>query len=181
MYNPDRYVAALTFAAERHQAQRFPGTDLPYIIHPVTVAAELIAGLAAPQYKDVDGDLAVTCALLHDTIEDTATTRDEVIAAFGVAVADGVAALSKDPALPKDERMADSLRRILLQPPAVAMVKLADRIANLSAPPAYWPDAKRRAYRDEARVILAALGGANPHLAARLGQRIDAYAAHFEP
>jgi len=176
-FSPERYVAALEFAATRHRTQLVPGTELPYVVHVVSVAAELIAVLAESRVDQPD--LAVQCALLHDTIEDTGTRYDEVAAAFGTGVADGVAALSKDEALPKAERMADSLRRIRLQPREVWMVKLADRITNLSAPPAYWSAEKRVAYRDEAIEIADALGSASQLLDTRLRERIVAYARHL--
>jgi (p)ppGpp synthase/HD superfamily hydrolase len=175
MIDPERYVAALRFAAERHHAQRVPDSELPYIVHVVSVAAETIAALGA----GVDADLAVCCALLHDTIEDTATTYDEIAARFGAAVADGVSALSKNPQLPKAEQMADSLRRIQAQPGAVWMVKLADRITNLAPPPSRWTADKRRRYRDEAIAIADALGSASAALDARIRARITAYAAYL--
>lgn len=131
--------------------------------HVGLVAMEVIAALEVEPAGDPD--LAVQCALLHDTIEDTAITYDDVVAAFGVAVADGVRALPKDPRLPKAEAMANSLRRIRDQPREVWLVKLADRITNLEAPPAYWSRDKRARYRDEAMDILAALGAASPYLA----------------
>src|SRR4051794_24188070 len=120
MFTPDRYVAALRFAATKHAGQRMTGSELPYLVHVTSVAGEVLAALE----PELDGDLAVQCALLHDTLEDTATTFDELAAAFGRAVADGVLALSKvDDAIPKHERMADSLRRIRLQPREVWIVK----------------------------------------------------------
>jgi (p)ppGpp synthase/HD superfamily hydrolase len=179
MYSPDRFVAALEFAAARHHAQKIPGTELPYVVHAVSVAAEVIAAL--PTTPVDDPELAVLCALLHDTIEDTGTQRDEIAAAFGGAVADGVVALSKDPAVLKPDQMADSLRRIRLQPREIWIVKLADRITNLAGPPPYWLPEKRRAYRDEAIVIADALGAASATLDARIRSRIDAYAAYLDP
>lgn len=176
-FSPDRYVAALEFAAARHRTQLVPGTDLPYVVHVVSVAAEVIATLAESRVDQPD--LAVQCALLHDTIEDTGTRYEEVAAAFGTEVADGVVALSKDEALPKAERMTDSLRRIRLQPREIWIVKLADRITNLSEPPAYWSAEKRVAYRDEAIAIAEALGPASRPLDARIRERIVAYARHF--
>ncbi len=173
MIDPERYVAALRFAAERHNGQRMIGSELPYLLHVAAVAAELIAALVPGD----DADLAVSCALLHDTIEDTATDHAEVAARFGLAVADGVQALSKDAALAKADRMADSLRRIQRQPRAVWMVKLADRITNLTDPPRAWSAEKRRRYRDEAIAIADALGAASPMLDARLRARIVAYGA----
>jgi (p)ppGpp synthase/HD superfamily hydrolase len=177
MYDPARYVAALRFAAERHHAQRVPDTELPYVVHVVSVAAEVIAALAPGD----DADLAIGCALLHDTIEDTGATHAELVARFGAAIADGVLALSKDPALAVPLRMADSLRRIAAAPREVAMVKLADRITNLAPPPRGWSADKRRAYRDEAIEIADALGAASAALAARLRARIAGYAAYLEP
>jgi len=169
-YSPDRYLAALRFAAEKHLPQKFPGTDLPYLMHVVTVASEVIAHL--PVLDLADPDLAVTCALLHDTLEDTTATYDEVAARFGVPVADGVQALTKRDV---PDKMADSLRRIRLQPREIWVVKLADRIANMDAPPHYWTAEKKRAYRAEALVIADALGSAAQVLDARLRARIAAY------
>jgi (p)ppGpp synthase/HD superfamily hydrolase len=175
MIDPERYVAALRFAAERHHAQRVPGSEYPYLVHVVSVAAETIAAIV----PGVDADLAVVCALLHDTVEDTGTTHAELVEQFGAAVADGVLALSKDSVLPKPAQMADSLRRIQAQPHAVWMVKLADRITNLGPPPRLWATDKRRRYRDEAITIADALGAASAVLDARIRARIAAYAAYL--
>lgn len=171
MYSPDRYLAALRFAAEKHKAQKFPGKDWPYLVHVVTVTAELIAAL--PQLHLDDPDLAVTCAILHDTIEDTDATHDEVALAFGKAVADGVQALSKNKHVA--DPMGDSLHRIKMQPREVWVVKLADRIANMDEPPAYWDRDKRIRYRQEAIRIADELGPAAPVLEARLRARIQVY------
>lgn len=170
MFAPDRYVAALRFAAERHATQKVPGTDLPYLVHLTSVAAEVIAGLAD---SGLDLDLAVTCALLHDVLEDTPTRPDEVADRFGAAVVAGVGALTKDPTNP--DPMADSLRRIAAQPREIWCVKLADRITNLAPPPAYWTAEKRRAYRAEAIVIADALGDASPRLHERIRMKIADY------
>lgn len=176
MYSPERYVAALRFAAERHKTQKVPGHDLPYLVHVVSVAAEVIAALPAMQLADAD--LAVVCALLHDTVEDTQTTLDEITATFGAAVGAGVAALSKNGTLPKGEQMADSLRRIREQPPEIAVVKLADRITNLSEPPRNWTKEKCATYRQEGLLIADTLGYASATLDARLRARAEAYKAH---
>ena len=172
MFSPERYFAALRFAAERHLQQKFPGTELPYLLHVVTVTSEVIAHLPVLQLSEPD--LAVTCALLHDTLEDTATTREEVQARFGAAVAAGVDALTKRDVR---DKMADSLRRIRAQPREIWIVKLADRIANMDAPPHYWTAEKRVEYREEALAIADALGSASSVLDARLRGRIAAYPA----
>jgi (p)ppGpp synthase/HD superfamily hydrolase len=183
MYSPDRYVEAMRFAAERHKTQKVPGADLPYLVHVVSVASEVIAAL--PSTKLVDPDLAVTCALLHDTVEDTATTLEQIETTFGRTVAAGVSALTKNKALmidgrpaTKREQMVDSLARIREQPPEIAVVKLADRITNLSKPPGDWSPAKCAAYREEGALIADTLGYASATLEARLRARVEAYKAY---
>jgi (p)ppGpp synthase/HD superfamily hydrolase len=173
-------LTAWNYAAVMHGEQKVPGTELPYLTHVGGVAMEVMTALAqssrAASSRMADPDLAVQCALLHDVIEDTPATYGDVADRFGVAVADGVLALTKDTTLPsKAERMADSLARIRQQPHEVWMVKLADRITNLQPPPAHWDEAKIAAYRTEAQMILDALGEADGWLAARLQGKIAAY------
>jgi (p)ppGpp synthase/HD superfamily hydrolase len=143
------------------------------VVHVTSVAMEVIAALYAEPGRD--GDLAVASALLHDVVEDTETALEQVEAAFGPRVAAGVSALTKDAALDKPAAMRDSLDRILRQPPEIAVVKLGDRITNLAPPPAHWNAAKIAAYRQEAQLILDALGAASPFLSARLAERIRTY------
>ena len=172
-WSPDRYLQAARFAARAHNAQKVPGSELPYLLHVTPVAAEVMAALARESMSQPD--LAVVCALLHDTIEDCGVHAEALADEFGPDVAAGVLALSKDPALPKDQAMADSLRRVQQQPREVWMVKLADRITNLQPPPAHWLPAKIATYRAEAIVIADTLGAASPHLHARLRAKIADY------
>lgn len=174
----DHYIKAYRFAALAHNGQTVPDTDIPYLMHLSLVSMEVIASFAAEPARD--GALAVQCALLHDVIEDTAITYEQVLSAFGQSVAAGVLALTKDADLPtKQEQMADSLRRIREQPHEVWMVKLADRITNLQPPPSYWTLEKKIKYQAEAVTILDALGEASTFLAERLRGKIDAYDDHF--
>lgn len=172
-WSQDLYLQALAFAARRHGAQAVPGTGFPYVTHLASVAQEVMAALATE--PDRDGSLAVTAALLHDVIEDTPTPAAEVESTFGPRVLAAVLALTKNPELPKRDRMADSLRRILEQPPEIAMVKLADRSVNLGPPPSHWTPEKIAAYRTEAQQILDTLGPASPFLARRLAERIAGF------
>lgn len=172
MFSPDRYVAALRFAAAKHNGVTVKGSDLPYLVHVVSVTAEVIAAL--PVTRVNDPDLAVVCALLHDTVEDTKTTVEEIAAHFGAGVAAGVSALTKDKTKAGDA-MGDSLRRIREQPPEIAIVKLADRITNLAPPPAHWTREKCATYRAEAGTIADALGYASAALEARLRERMLEY------
>jgi (p)ppGpp synthase/HD superfamily hydrolase len=172
-WTQDGYLKALRFAAEAHGAQTVPGTTLPYLMHVTSVTMEVTAALLAESAHDQE--LAVQCALLHDVVEDTDRTADQVRAVFGAAVASGVLALSKDKTLPKDQQLRNSLQRIQGQPPEIWMVKLADRITNLQPPPAHWSREKIAAYREEAVLIHGCLGKASPFLAARLERKIEAY------
>lgn len=137
-----------------------------------------MAAIAADGLTRYDANLALQCALLHDVLEDTAWTaeylRREVL---DEAVITGVQALTKDAALPKPDRMADSLGRLLGQPAAVRLVKLADRVTNLDPPPKHWTAEKIRAYADEAELILQTLHAASPSLARRLEARLVEYRA----
>lgn len=177
-WDPDLYVEALRFAAERHGSQRVPGSAIPYLFHVSCVAMEVLH--AAARDPEANLDLALPCALLHDVVEDAGVERDELRERFGEAVTAGVAALTKRADLPGAERMADSLRRIRKLGREVAMVKLADRITNLQPPPAHWTPAKVEAYRQEARVILHELGSASPALARRLSEKIAEYGRDVE-
>ncbi len=173
-WSQEKYIRALKFAAEAHNGQKVPGSDLPYIVHVTMVAMEVMAAL---NHEDgLDGDLAVQCALLHDVIEDAGISYEKFAAEFGPEVADGVLALSKnDDIKSKQEKMADSLARIKEQPKEIWMVKLADRITNLQPPPGHWNDKKIERYRDEGRAILSELDHASPYLAERLNQKISVY------
>ncbi len=173
IWSQDRYVEAVRFAAEAHRHQKLADSGLPYLLHIGTVAAEIMAAVAIEPVAEPD--LAVLCALLHDTVEDCEVSVATLEARFGAGVAAGVLALSKDPALPKTDAMADSLRRIQLQPREVWMVKLADRITNLQPPPSHWQPAKIAAYRAEAAQIADSLGAASPYLDGRLRAKIAAY------
>ena len=110
------YQKALTFATTKHMetGQTIPGTDLPYIVHLSNVGMEiLIAGSKTP---DFDTAFAVQIALLHDVLEDTSTTYEELESNFGTDIADAVQAISKNQDLPKGERTIDSIRRIKKMP-----------------------------------------------------------------
>ncbi|GDX80073.1 phosphohydrolase [Deltaproteobacteria bacterium] len=170
----DAWLDAWRFAARAHGAQATPGEPFPYLMHLGAVGMEV---LVAHQISPFDDPiLAIQCALLHDTLEDTATREEGLVSRFGPRVAAGVRALAKDASLPtKAEKMADSLARIRVQPREVWAVKLADRITNLAPPPYTWSAEKIVTYREESRLILAALGEAHGPLAERLASRIEAY------
>ncbi|HZG22993.1 MAG TPA: HD domain-containing protein [Chitinophagaceae bacterium] len=175
--HPD-YKNALNFAAAKHNGQKLPGTDLPYLVHVVDVAMEvMIAGFHS---EDFDTNLAVTVALLHDAMEDTDTSYKEVKSHFNEQVADAVLALTKFMNLEKKERMNNSLQRIKELQKEVWAVKLADRITNLSAPALDWSYEKRKRYMDGSVNILNELSESNAYLTARLKATLEEYAHYVE-
>lgn len=168
----DIYQKAILFATAKHHniGQTIPGTDLPYLVHLSNVTMEII--IASQFSSDFDTSFAVQLALLHDTLEDTDTTFEELSSVFSPSVAEGVLALSKNKSLPKQDQLIDSIERIKLQPKEVWSVKLADRITNLQQPPTHWPPAKISNYHTVAKFIFDSLKGGNQYLEDRLAQKI---------
>lgn len=169
------YQCAIKFAATRHgiKQQTVKGTNLPYVVHLSNVAMEVF--MAASHTKGFNLDFAIQVALLHDTIEDTSTTYEEIAELFGAAIADGVMALTKNESLPKEQQTQDSLDRVKKLQDEVWAVKLADRITNLQPPPADWDRQKRVSYREESRLIWEELKDGNAYLAERLKGKIEEY------
>ena len=165
---------AWLYAARKHRNQLYPATDLPYLVHIGSVCLELFPALHG--VPELDTELSLCCAILHDTVEDTEATIEELAVTFGNAVAAGVSALTKNKkTLCGKVSMLDSLARIQQQPREVWLVKLADRAANLGIPPAHWSREKCHGYAAEGELILRELGGASSLLAKRLSDRITAW------
>lgn len=167
-------------ATTLHDGQKYGGPQqgqrIEYLNHIGSVVFEVLN--AAAHTPDMDTELALTCALLHDSVEDTAFTPELLLERFGPRVTDGVLALTKNETLPnKHTQMMDSLARIKQQPKEVWAVKLADRICNLYAPPYYWNSEKKRNYQAEARLIYEELKDGNAYLAKRLAKKITDYEA----
>jgi len=169
------YQEAIKFASYKHQEkrQKVKGTKLPYVVHLSNVAMEIF--MAAQHTKDFNLKHAIQVALLHDTIEDTASTFEELEDNFGKEIAVAVKALSKNEKLPKDQQIIDSLNRIKKLSKEVWAVKLADRITNLQPAPANWTDNKKIKYIKESQVILDELKDGNQYLANRLEAKISEY------
>lgn len=172
-WSQDIFIRAFSFAAQAHREQKLPGTDYPYLYHISLVCMEIIAALNSE--KGRDGNLAIQCALLHDVLEDTDMSFEQLRSEFGSEVANGVKALTKNRSLSGSARIRDSLNRIVRQPREVWMVKMADRITNLQPPPAHWDEEKIREYREEAILIHEKLREGSPFLAERLRLMIDNY------
>ena len=180
MFNQENYIEVLTFAALAHGEQKTP-KGLPYLAHITCVAMEVINACEKSQLDEQKANLAISCALLHDVIEDANITYDELYVKFGSDIADGVEALTKNKTLgSKQDQMRDSIERLLAQPYEVQMVKLADRITNLGIPPKHWDSQKIKKYQKEASFILSCLGNSNIYLAKRLEEKIEEYNKYID-
>ena len=167
------YQKAIRFAGERHGDQKMPDSEASYLVHLSAVAMEVL--LAAKHSPDFNLDFAIQVALLHDVLEDTSTTLDELEKAFGKDIGQAVLALTKNEKLPSEQQIPDSLERIKGLPKEVWAVKLADRISNMQKPPPSWNRAKKEDYHRVAMLILDNLQGGNAYLEQRLEEKIEEY------
>lgn len=175
MYTQDKYQKAMNFAAKAHGEQKTP-KGVPYITHLASVAMEVIHACAKSELKLEQTDLAITVALLHNTIEDTAVTYDEIYKEFGAEVAEAVDALTKDKTIEsKKDQMAANINNLLTQAYEVQMVKLASYIVELQEPPKEWDSLQVLNKHKEAKFILSCLKNCNIHLSKRLEDKINQY------
>lgn len=158
-----RFIQAVDFAASKHRNQRRKDEEAsPYINHPIalTRVLKVEAGVSDPD--------VLSAALLHDTIEDTETTYEELEREFGPRIASIVAEVTDDKALPKDERKRLQVEHAAHISREAKLVKLADKICNvrdmLDAPPAHWGLARRQEYFDWAKEVVDRLRGVHPRL-----------------
>lgn len=159
----NRLLAAISFAAHKHRDQR--RKDLaasPYINHPIALAT-LMANEGG-----VDDERVLIAAILHDTIEDTETTEQELVREFGQEIASIVMEVTDDKALPKAERKRLQIEHAETISRRAKLVKLADKICNLrdvaGSPPADWSLQRRQEYFDWAKAVIDGLRGVHPAL-----------------
>jgi len=156
-------LRAVQFSAHKHKDQRRKDARAtPYINHPIALAEVL----------HTDGDVrdpdVIAAALLHDTIEDTETTYDELRGLFGVVVADTVVELTDTKFLGKEARKRLQVVKAGRASEHARQVKLADKICNLrdilASPPAGWSLSRRQKYFDWAKEVVDHARGVNPRL-----------------
>ena len=139
--DPGRLLRALEFAANKHRDQRRKDkVQSPYINHPIAVANLLWEA-------GVRDEATLLAGVLHDTIEDTATTREELAAVFGDEVAGIVAECTDDKSLPKQRRKELQVEHAPDKSHPAKLVKLADKACNVrdivDSPPD-WPLARKQ-------------------------------------
>jgi GTP diphosphokinase / guanosine-3',5'-bis(diphosphate) 3'-diphosphatase len=153
---------ALAFAAYKHRDQRRKDqAKSPYINHPIAVARLL-------WHHGVTDPTVLVAGILHDTIEDTLTTREELVERFGEAVAAVVCEVTDDKSLPKQRRKELQVEHGPQLSREAKLVKLADKTANLrdmvESPPHDWSAERRHEYFEWAERVVAGLRGVNASL-----------------
>lgn len=156
-------LTALEFASRKHRDQRRKDANSsPYINHPITLANILCneANITDPQ--------VICAALLHDTIEDTETTEQELKDIFGTAIAGIVVEVTDDKALPKAERKNAQIEHAKHSSNRAKLVKFADKISNLrdilSTPPADWSIERQREYFEWSKAVIDQMRGTHKKL-----------------
>ncbi|OQA33073.1 MAG: GTP pyrophosphokinase rsh [Betaproteobacteria bacterium ADurb.Bin341] len=156
-------LTATAFAADKHCNQRRKDKQAsPYINHPIALANVLKneGGIADAK--------VLAAAMLHDTIEDTDATPEELEAVFGKEIAGIVLEVTDDKSLPKAERKRLQVEHACSISHRAKLVKLADKICNLrdllASPPAAWSEKRIEEYFDWARDVVEGLRGSNAPL-----------------
>lgn len=159
----NKVIAAIAFAAQKHRDQRRKDALYsPYINHPIALANVLANEVG------IDDERVLIAAILHDTIEDTETSEQELVREFGQEIAGIVMEVTDDKALPKAERKRLQVEHAATISRRAKLVKLADKICNLrdiaSSPPADWSVERKREYFDWAKAVVDGLRGVHPAL-----------------
>jgi guanosine-3',5'-bis(diphosphate) 3'-pyrophosphohydrolase len=163
MANTATLIDAIAFAAHRHRNQRRKDVEAsPYINHPIALARVLAVEAGIKDEK------TLLAAVLHDTLEDTETSFEELREHFGLTVAETVAEVSDDKSLTSARRKQLQIEHAPHLSKRAKFVKLADKICNLrdvaAHPPHDWPLARRREYFDWANSVIDGLRGTHPTL-----------------
>ena len=156
-------VEAVAFAASKHRDQRRKDVAAsPYINHPIALANVLA------NEGGVTNLTALCAAVLHDTVEDTDTTEQELAERFGSDIASVVMEVTDDKSLDKARRKELQIEHAPHMSYAARLVKLADKISNLrdilASPPADWSTERKQAYFDWAAQVVDGLRGTHPTL-----------------
>jgi guanosine-3',5'-bis(diphosphate) 3'-pyrophosphohydrolase len=153
---------ALSFSAEKHTKQRRKDIDkTPYINHPIS-----LANILAQRW--VIDENVLCAAILHDTIEDTETTVDELQEHFGEKITSIVLEVTDDKSLEKSVRKQKQVEHAATISHEAKLVKLADKIANITdiinTPPADWSSDRKKEYFEWAKAVVDNLRGAHQGL-----------------
>ncbi len=172
-----KILQAADQAARWHKDQRRKGEAAePYMNHLLDVAA-LVAEAS-------EGDTTcIIAALMHDAVEDQDVTNEEIRAAYGAEVASIVAEVTDDKSKPKEMRKELQVRNAPHKSWGASLVKIADKTSNvrsiIETPPPHWPLARKQAYVNWAKDVVAGLPHKPEGLLAKFTATIEAAEAAF--
>src|ERR1017187_2539883 len=155
-----RLLMALEFAAEKHRRQqRKDAAASPYINHPIAVATALAVE------GGVTDDVILLAACLHDTVEDTETTFEELEETFGTEVSNLARNVTDDKSLDKAIRKQLQIEHAAKSSDKVKQIKIADKICNIrditNCPPQDWSIKRRTEYLDWSQEVVSGCRGVN--------------------
>lgn len=158
-------LKALRFSAEKHSDQRRRDSkSSPYINHPIQVAETLW------KVGGVRDDALLVAAILHDTIEDTDATPEEIKREFGEEVLGLVLEVTDDKSLPKEVRKQLQIENAAKKSPKAKLLKLADKLCNvhdlIHSPPSSWSLKRRQEYLIWSEKVVQGVRGSNKDLEA---------------
>ncbi len=170
--NLQDFTRAASFAAKKHISQKRKGNDAaPYINHPLEVV-NLLANVGKIEDYDV-----LIAAVLHDTIEDTETSKEEITELFGEEVCEMVLEVTDDKSLPKAERKQKQVEHAPEMSNGAKLIKLGDKISNirdvLENPPDGWSDERRLEYVNWGERVINGVRGTNPNLEKHFDELVE--------
>jgi (p)ppGpp synthase/HD superfamily hydrolase len=165
----EELLKCTNFAAEKHKNQRRKNPDkTPYINHPIGVAYILT------NEAKISDLTVLQAALLHDTVEDTDTTFEEIETIFGKSVRGIVEEVTDDKTLPKHERKRLQIEHAPGSSKEAKLVKLADKLYNLrdleACTPEGWSEQRVQEYFEWSKKVVEGLRGTNPSMERSLDQ-----------
>ncbi len=166
-------LKAMRFSAEKHNDQRRKDSkSSPYINHPIQVAETLYS------VGGVRNEALLAAAILHDTIEDTDATAEDLRQEFGEEILGLVLEVTDDKSLPKDVRKQLQVETAAHKSPSAKLLKLADKICNVgdivNSPPADWPLKRQQEYLLWTEKVIEGVRGSNRELEALYDEFLSA-------
>ena len=153
---------AAFFAAEAHKGQHRKSDNSPYVNHPLGVANMIVV------LGNVTNENVVAAAMLHDTIEDTKITEQDILTHFGETIAHIVLEVTDDKSLPQVTRKKFQIDHAHAKSYEAKLVKLADKLHNLtsllSLPPGGWCRDRIQGYFVWSKFVIDELRGTNEGL-----------------
>ncbi len=172
MNNLQDFTRAASFAAKKHIYQKRKGNDAaPYINHPLEVVS-LLANIGKVEDFDV-----LIAAVLHDTIEDTDTSKEDITELFGKKVCEMVLEVTDDKSLPKAERKQKQVEHAPNMSNGAKLIKLGDKTSNIrdvmDNPPDGWSDERRLEYVNWGERVINGVRGTNENLEKHFDELVE--------